>query len=89
MDLDLASLSGLKDIGLSSLVTLFVLLLIFGRIRTKSNSDEIIELHKQRAEDFKTALDKRDQQFTELLQAVETGNNLLKALTEAAERTNR
>lgn len=87
--MDLAQLAGLKDIGLGSLVVLFMLLLMFGRIRTKSNSDEIIELHKQRAEDFKTALDKRDEQFNELLKAVETGNNLLQALTEAAERTHR
>jgi hypothetical protein len=87
--LELVDLAGLKDIGLGSLVVLFMLLLMFGRIRTKSNSDEIIELHKQRADDFKTALDKRDEQFGELLKAVETGNNLLQALTEAAERTNR
>lgn len=87
--MELVDLAGLKDISLGTLVVLFVLLMAFGRIRTKSNADEIIELHKQRAEDFKTALDKRDEQFDELLQAVETGNNLLKALTDAAERTNR
>lgn len=87
--MELIDLAALKDIGLGTLVVLFVLLMMMGRIRTKSNSDEIIDLHKQRAEDAIAALDKRDQQFEQLLQAVETGNSLLKALTESAERTNR
>jgi hypothetical protein len=84
--LELADLGQFVDLGVSGVLSVFVLMLLAGRIRPKSWMDEIIELHKQRAADAIAALDKRDAQLDEVLKALETGNNLAKALTEAAER---
>ncbi len=84
--MDLTQLAPFANIGAGGLLAIVVLFIILGRLRPKSWSDEIIELHKQRAEDAIAALDKRDAQFDALLEAVETGNKLLEALTQAAER---
>jgi len=85
--IDGVGLAGLADVGPWGLVTLFVLLVLFGRLIPRWTHDQRMGDKDERIRHLESMVDKRDEQFEKLLTNGELVIKLLEDLrSEAARR---